>query len=129
MKRRRQSFQRERSFDRRERVAEFIRTTLSELLRNKVRDPRLANAPLTLTEVKVSRDLAYADIFVACYSETEDLNTKELLAHLDRASGFLRTELAQRHEMRTTPELRFKYDSTHDQASRIDELLSKVRYS
>ena len=129
MKQHRQTYQRQRTFDRGLRVAEFIRTTLTDLLRNKTRDPRIAELTLTITAVEVTKDLAYADVYVICTEATDQESSQRVSDLLSNASGFLRSELAQRHDMRTTPKLRFKLDHSQEHVARIDELLAKVRYS
>ena len=129
MKRKRQLYQRQRPFERRLRVAEFLRTSLTDLIQNKTRDPRIAQYSLTITGVEVSKDLGFADVYVSCPEATDDKKSQEILDLLTKASGFFRSELAQLHDMRTTPALRFKLDRSNEHAARIDELLAKVRYS
>ncbi|MCY4128414.1 MAG: 30S ribosome-binding factor RbfA [Gammaproteobacteria bacterium] len=108
-------------------MADFIRVELTDLLRHKMRDPRVTASDVTISDVKVSRDLAYADIYVACNSVSDETSEEELLSVMQNAAGFFRSELAQRHSMRTTPELRFHVDRTEAEANRIEELLARVR--
>ncbi len=71
------------------RVADQIQRELSELLRAELKDPRVGM--ITLTGVEVSPDLAYAKVFFTTLADAESLTTIE--AGLDRAAGFLRTQL------------------------------------
>ena len=120
-------YHRPKNFGRELRVADFIRVELTDLLRNKMRDPRINVAEVSISDVKVSRDLAYADVYVAWHGASDDTPEEELLSVMQRAAGFFRSELAQRHSMRTTPELRFHIDRTEAEAQRIEELLARAR--
>ena len=126
MKSKQRLYHRSKNFGRELRVADFIRVELTDLLRNKTRDPRIKAAELMVSDVKVSRDLAYADIYIAC-ANTTDSAGESIVNVLRSAAGFFRSELAQLHTMRTTPELRFHFDRTEAEARRIEELLAKVR--
>lgn len=127
MRRKQALYSRPKQFGRELRVAEFIRGELTDLIRRKMRDPRIDAMQLTVTDVRVSRDLAFADIFVACSLDLEDEAVDQSLSVLQQAAGFFRSELAKRHDMRTTPELRFHLDRTDREAQRIDELLAEAR--
>ena len=120
-------YHRPKNFGRELRVADFIRVELTDLLRHKMRDPRVSAADVTISDVRVSRDLAYADIYVACNNASDETSVEELISVMRNAAGFFRSELAQRHSMRTTPELRFHFDRTEAEANRIEELLARVR--
>lgn len=122
-------YHRPKNFGRELRVADFIRVELTDLLRHKMRDPRVTAANVSISDVRVSRDLAYADVYVALGSSSEEAAEEELISVMQNAAGFFRSELAQRHSMRTTPELRFHFDGTEAEANRIEELLARVRRS
>ena len=122
-------YHRPKNFGRELRVADFIRVELTDLLRNKMRDPRVNVSDVSISDVKVSRDLAYADVYVAWHGTSDDAPEEALLGVMQNAAGFFRSELAQRHSMRTTPELRFHFDRTEAEARRIEELLARARRS
>ncbi len=105
-----------------EQVAEAIRRTISELLLTEVRDPRLGS--VTVMDVHVSPDIRYARIHVGVLGDPEEQTAT--LATLRRATGFLRTELAQRMPIRHVPELRFQIDRSAEHAVHISKLLSEV---
>ncbi len=103
-------------------VADLIQRVLSTVLQRESRDPRLAG--VTITDVEVSQDLMHANIY---YTHLGDLSeTEEVQRALEKAAGFLRSELARRTRLRRVPELRFKYDDTLLRAKRIDELLEQI---
>lgn len=107
---------------RQQRVGDLLRTEISEIVRVKMRDPRLGF--LTVTEVEVSRDLRHASVFVS-FLETEN-DGSTAIGILNRASGFVRSELGSRVELRYTPELRFKIDRSAERSARISEVLKKI---
>ncbi|MDI7277106.1 MAG: 30S ribosome-binding factor RbfA [Anaerolineae bacterium] len=107
---------------RQQKVADLIQEEISDLVARKVRDPRVAG--VTVTGVKVSPDLRYADIYVTKLGDEEERRTA--LAGLAAASGYLRRELASRVELRFVPELRFHPDSSWEEGARIDALLERI---
>lgn len=110
------------SISRATRIAERIREELSELLITRVQDPRLAG--ISITEVNVDRELAFANIYYSALDGSE--RAKEILVGLQHAQGFLRSELAKRIELRVFPRLRFHYDPTFERAERIEQLIASI---
>ena len=105
------------------RIAERIRDDLAELLLYEVDDPRLSG--VTVTDVKVDRELYYASIYVSALEGKE--RSAGILAGLDNASNFLRHQLSQSIELRTFPRLRFYWDPTPENADRIEFLLRQIK--
>jgi ribosome-binding factor A len=104
---------------RQEKLGELIAVELSDLLRTRVKDPRVGFA--SVTHVEVSGDLRHAKIFVSVLgTEDEQAATIQALKH---ATGFLRHELAGRIVLRYMPELVFKLDTSIEQGARILELI------
>jgi len=106
-----------------ERINERVKEELAELLLHGVSDPRLTG--VYVTDVRVDRELAYADVYVSAIEGQE--RAKEILEGLDHAQGFLRRELARSVEMRVFPKLRFHWDPTPERAERIERLLASLR--
>jgi len=105
-----------------QRIADRIREELSEILLWDSSDPRVAG--ISVTDVKVDRELDYADIYVSALEG--NLRSKEVLEGLAHAQGFLRYGLSQRIELRSFPKLRFYWDATFEQADRIDQLIASI---
>jgi ribosome-binding factor A len=118
-------------FDRTERIGAELKRELYEVLRDEVRDPRLAD--LTIHEVRVVKDLSHAKVFFTCLPTVGDA-----AAGLDtdgthgvaqtrllngRLAGFLRHALAQRVRLRTMPELHFVYDESIGAGMRLSALI------
>lgn len=107
---------------RQEKLGELIAVELSDLLRTRMKDPRVGFA--SITHVEVSGDLRHAKIFVSVMgSEEEQTATIRALKH---AAGFLRHELAGRIVLRYMPELVFKLDKSIEEGARILELIHQV---
>jgi ribosome-binding factor A len=102
-----------------ERAAHLIVEIVSELLMSEVTDPALGD--VTVTDAKVDREIEYADVFIHSLDDRA-----AVMAGLERASGFLRRELAARTRFRKTPVLRFHWDDTVDQGLRIEALLDQL---
>ena len=105
------------------RIADRIRQDLSEMLIREVQDPRLSG--ISITDVKVDRELTFADIYVSAVEGSE--RSKEVLEGLQSASGFLRSQLAARVDLRAFPRLRFHWDPTPERADHIERILASLR--
>jgi ribosome-binding factor A len=103
------------------RVAEEIRHVLAGVFaRHEVRDPELAGADITVTEVRIGPDLKHAVAFVARLGR-EDIDL--LLPALKRAAPFLRAQVAHRVRLKFAPDLTFQADRALVYASKIERLL------
>lgn len=104
------------------RIGDRIREELSEILLMQVQDPRTAG--VTVTAVKVDRELAFADIYVCTIEGIP--RSKEVLEGLEHAQGFLRYTLSQRIDLRVFPKLRFHWDPTFEKAEAIERLIASL---
>ena len=110
------------SKNRAQRIADRIHEEISEMLLFDIQDPRLSG--VSVTDVTVDRELAYADIYVSSVQGSE--SAENILTGFQRASGFLRSELARRIDLRTFPQLRFHWDPTPEHAENIENLLDSL---
>lgn len=112
------------------RMADSVQREVAELIRQELKDPRLGGY-VTISAVKVSPDLGYAEIYVTVMGrelgdeQTEEAN-KETLNVLNKASGFLRQELGRRIKTRVTPRLRFHYDKTNAYGNYMFDLIEEA---
>ena len=111
-----------REFSRSRRVAEQLQRELAGLIGSVLKDPRVGL--VTVTAVEVTRDLAYAKVFVSSIGEQG--TRKELIDTLQHASGFLRHEIGQAMKLRIIPELRFHYDDTLEKAAKLEALITQA---
>ena len=114
------------AFKREERVADEVKRIVADLIRTELDDPRVP-VFTSLTEVTVSKDFNYADLYVSVLADRD--GKEEAVKALNNAKGFLRSALAKRIDLRVSPELRFHLDDSFDKGKRIDELLAQVRES
>jgi ribosome-binding factor A len=105
------------------RIEDRIRQEISAMLVREISDPRLEL--IYVTDVKVDRELSYADIFVSAVEGHE--RSAEVLAGLESASGFIRRALAGRIDLRVFPRLRFHWDLTPENADHIERVLAELR--
>jgi ribosome-binding factor A len=105
-----------------QRIADRMREELSEMLIKEISDPRLSG--VSITDVKVDRELAFADIYV---SAVEGITrSKEVLLGFKHAAGYMRHLLAERMDLRAFPILRFHWDITPERADHIERLINRI---
>ncbi len=107
---------------RQEKLGELIAAELSDLLRNRVKDPRVGFA--SITRVEVSGDLRHAKVFVSVMGTPEE--QAATMKGLRNATGYLRHELAERIVLRYMPEINFRLDTSIEEGARILELIRQV---
>lgn len=105
------------------RVGEQIKKELSQILQSDFKDPRVGF--LTITGVDITNDLSEARVYLSVLGSEEEKEAS--LQTLERATGFLRSELGKRIRLRVTPKLIFKFDSSIEYGSRIDKLLGDIQ--
>lgn len=106
-----------------QRISDRIREDLSEMLLQEISDPRIAG--VSVTDVTVDRELAYANIYVSALEGSS--RAAEILAGLEHASGYIRHRLAESIDLRVFPRLRFHWDATYERADKIDRLLATLQ--
>lgn len=110
-------------YQRADRVGDLIREVIAELLRRDIRDPRLS--AVTLTGVKVSKDLRHARVYFNLLGGQGDRGGA--LEGFKSAAGFIRSKVGKQLNLRFVPAVEFTYDDSEDEAERIDELLKRVK--
>ena len=106
-------------FPRARRVADQIQRELPELIRHEVKDPRVSM--LTITEVEVNRDMEFAKVYFTTFGgEAEHAACLQGLQH---ASGFLRSQLSHRMQLRVVPKLTFVYDRSVERGIELTQLI------
>ncbi|MBM7705417.1 30S ribosome-binding factor RbfA [Chryseomicrobium aureum] len=101
------------------RVAEQMKKEIADILKRKVKDPRVEF--VTVTDVEVTGDLQQATVYVTVLE-----NEQEALKGLDKAKGIVRSEVGKRIRLRKTPELAFQIDESIAYGNHIDNLLRKL---
>ena len=104
------------------RVADQIQRELADILRSGVKDPRLPEM-VTISDVSVSRDLSVATIYFTLVDKERRQDADFVL---NRAAGFIRTELSRRIQLRSVPQLRFRYDDSIEKGEHIESLIQSA---
>jgi len=105
-----------------QRVGEVLKYEISELVRLKLKDPRLGF--VTIINVEVSPDLRYAKVYVTCPGTHEELANS--VSVLTGAAGFIRSELFKRVRLKSIPELSFRADTSIEYSVRISQILKEL---
>ncbi|WP_447974887.1 30S ribosome-binding factor RbfA [Nitrospira sp. Kam-Ns4a] len=105
------------------RVADQVRIEIADILMRKSKDPRLGF--LTVTDVVLTDDLRIARVYITTLQEGPE--AAQTFARLERAKGFIRSELGRRLKLRYTPELTFYQDTSGARADRVLALIESVR--
>jgi ribosome-binding factor A len=103
------------------RLGDLIQAELGDILLRRFKDPD--KGFFTVTEVEVTGDLRLATVFVSALTPEE---LESALSVLERAKGFLRSELGQRIRVRFLPELRFRPDRAAESGQRVETLLREL---
>jgi len=111
-------------YSRTQRVADFLRRELAQLIQFEVRDPRVGL--VSVTDVDVSRDLSHAKVYVTVVDNDTADEAKEVIDVLNKAQGFLRSAIAKDSNMRTVPRLRFIFDASIGRGQHLSALIHKA---
>ena len=104
------------------RIDEEYRKGLSQIISYDLKNPNVTGM-ISVTKVKVTTDLKYAKVYVSILNSK---NIKETMDGLKKSSGFIRSELAKRINLRNTPELIFEIDDSIEYGAKIDSILKEI---
>ena len=108
---------------REQRLAKLLKEELSAIILREINDPRLGM--ISITDVELTPDLKVAYVYISALGDQTERDQSVMV--LDRAAGFLRMTLSKIVNLRHTPELRFKLDSSLERASRVYDLLNQIK--
>lgn len=104
------------------RINEEYKKELSTIIDHELKNPNITGL-ISVTKVKVTNDLKYAKVYVSILNSK---NIKDTLAGLKKSSGYIRSELARRVNLRNTPELIFELDDSIEYGTKIDAILKEI---
>ena len=104
------------------RINEEVKREVSNIIQNEIKDPRLT-AMVSVTDVKVTRDLRYAKVFVSIFGKNDEEKNNTFVA-LKNASGYIR---GQRINLRYNPQIIFELDDSINYGMHIEELIQRVK--
>jgi ribosome-binding factor A len=102
-----------------DRISHLIKREVADMLRREVKDPRIGM--VSITEVKLSKDLRYAHIYYSVIGEEKAVSDSTM--GLKRATGFIQRQLGHRLSLRYTPIIDFRFDSSLEQGSRMEQII------
>lgn len=104
------------------RIDEEYRKEISQIIGYELKNPNVTGM-ISVTKVKVTNDLKFAKVYVSILNSK---NVKDTLAGLKKSSGYIRSELAKRVNLRNTPELIFELDDSIEYGAKIDSILKEI---
>jgi ribosome-binding factor A len=111
-------------YSRTQRVADYLQRELAALIQHELRDPRIGM--VSITGVNVSRDLGHAKIYFTVLGCDSGDDASDSTEALNKAAGFLRSQLSRDSNMRSVPQLRFYFDSSVGQGRHLEDLIRKA---
>jgi ribosome-binding factor A len=111
-------------FSRSDRVRKAIMREVSDIIAHAIKEPRLANVLISVTDVEVTHDLRFARIFVSILGEEETRN--EIMDILIEAQPKVRSELGARVRLRYTPEIDIRLDDSLERGARVTQILDQI---
>lgn len=109
-------------YNRVDRIGAVMQKELALLIQYEIKDPRVNF--VTVCAVKVSRDLSHAKVYISQLGDQQEI--AQTVAVLNKAKGFLRTQLAHKMNLRITPELNFIYDKSVAEGGRLSALIDEA---
>ena len=111
-------------YSRNERIAEEIKKSVSQIINNDLKDPRI-NGLISVTDVVVTKDLRHAKIFISLYGD--NIEKDRVFSVIENATGYIRRELASMIRMKYIPEISFKMDESIEYGIHMHKLIEKVK--
>lgn len=115
----------EKSFNRSIRIAQELQKNISQIMQFSLNDPRIVTM-ITVSSVKVSKDLSHAQVFLSLFDTNQSTNIKKILMILNKSVGYFRKLLCQKMRLRIIPNIVFYYDDTLLKGNKISLLLKKM---
>lgn len=104
------------------RIDEELKKEISNIINYELNNPKITGL-ISVTRAKITPDLKYAKVYVSILNSK---NVKDTFANLKKASGFIRTEIAKRINLRITPEIIFVLDDSMEYGAKIDQILKEI---
>ncbi|HBQ24806.1 MAG TPA: 30S ribosome-binding factor RbfA [Syntrophomonas sp.] len=110
---------------RQERMSIEIRKIIAQIIQEDIKDPRIDFTSVSITRVDVSNDLSHARVYVSVLGDNQKQD--ETMEALQKAKGYIRTELVQDLRVKHAPELEFRLDRSIEHGIRIAALLDELK--
>lgn len=110
---------------RQERMSIEIRRIMARIIQENIKDPRIDCTTVSVTRVDVSNDLSHARVYISVLGDEN--KQEETMQALQKAKGFIRSELVQGIQVKHAPELEFRLDHSIEHGIRISTLLDELK--
>lgn len=111
-------------FSRADRVRKAVIREFSDILANEIKEPRLINHLISVTDAEVSGDLRHAKVFVSVMGD--EATQQEVMGILKESESKFRYEIGQRIRLRYTPEIDIRLDDSLERGTRVTQLLNQI---
>ncbi|BFR92184.1 30S ribosome-binding factor RbfA [Buchnera aphidicola str. APS (Acyrthosiphon pisum)] len=115
----------EKLFNRSDRIAQELQKKIAAIIQHSLKDPRIKTI-ITVSEVQVSKDLSYAQIFVSFLESDNNEKVKKKITILNRASSYIRKLLCKRMKLRIVPNIIFHHDDSFLKGNKISCILENL---
>lgn len=104
------------------RIDEELKKEISQIINYELKNPKITGL-ISVTKTKITPDFKYAKVYVSILNSK---NLKETFINLKKSSGYIRTEIAKRINLRITPELVFVLDDSMEYGAKIEQILKEI---
>ena len=104
------------------RIDEELKKEISNIINYELNNPKITGL-ISITRVRITPDLKYAKVYVSILNSK---NLKDTFANIKKSAGYIRTEIADRINLRITPELVFVLDDSMEYGAKIDKILKDI---
>ncbi|QIE02078.1 30S ribosome-binding factor RbfA [Buchnera aphidicola] len=115
----------EKSFSRSIRIAQELKKNISQIIQFSLKDPRIVTM-ITVSQVKISKDLSHAQVFLSFFDINQLSNVKKTLIILNKSISYIRKILCKKMKLRIIPNIIFYYDDTLIKGDKISFLLKTI---
>ncbi|MBS6090834.1 MAG: 30S ribosome-binding factor RbfA [Staphylococcus warneri] len=105
-----------------ERVGEQMKKEIMDIVNNKVKDPRVGF--ITITDVELTNDLSQVKVYLTVLGNQKEVDNT--FKALEKAKGFIKSELGSRMRLRIIPELSFEYDESIEYGNKIERMIQDL---
>ncbi|AYN24693.1 30S ribosome-binding factor RbfA [Buchnera aphidicola] len=116
----------EKSFSRSSRISQELQKNIAVIIQHSLKDPRIKTI-ITVSEVRLSKDLSYAQVFISFLENNYNLTVKKTLIILNKAAGYIRKLLCNKMNLRIIPTIVFFHDDSFFKGNKISVLLNKIK--
>ena len=107
------------------RISQEVKREVSKILSDDLSDPRLSTeAMVSITDVEVTNDLSYADVYVSVLGDSK--NKEDAMLALNQAKGYIKILIGERMRLRSMPEFRFKFDDSIERGAYMNKLIEET---